>query len=104
MEKNKYEIKYLPSYINDLIGILNYITNNLQNLQAAERLLNSINDAIKKRSLCPQSFEKYNRARNSKYIWYRIYVGNYTIFYTVLESTMEIVHILSSNKNFNNLI
>ena len=104
MEKNNYKIIYLPSYIEDLMGVLNYITYNLQNPKAAERLLNKINEAINKRSLSPLGYEKYNRARNSKYIWYRIYIENYTVFYTVIEDTMEIVRILSSKRNFDKLI
>ena len=104
MEKNQYKIEYLPSYIQDLIRTLNYIKYNLQNNKATEKLLNNINEAINKRSFNPQSFEKYNCLKNSKYIWYRIYVDNYTIFYTVTEDKMEIVRILSKRRNFKNLI
>ena len=104
MGKNKYKISYLPSYIKDLVKILNYTTYNLQNPRAAEKLLNNINEAIFKRSFNPQSFEKYNRTRNSKYIWYRIYVDNYTIFYTVVGDTMELARILSNRRDFYNLI
>lgn len=104
MKKNNYKIRYLPSYIGDLMGILNYITYNLQNPKTAEKLLNKITEAMNKRSLSPLGYEKYNRTKNSKYIWYRIYIENYTVFYTVIEDTMEIVRILSSKRNFEKLI
>lgn len=104
MEKNKYEVRYLPSNINDLLQILNYITYNLQNPNASERLLNIINETINSRSFNPKSFEKHNRTRNSKYPWYKIHVENYTIFYTVTGNTMELTRILNNRRNFNKLI
>ena len=100
MKKNNYEIKYLSSYIEDLTRILNYIMYNLENENATERLLENINKAIIERSLSPESYEKYNRSKNSNYAWYRIYVENYTIFYTVEGNTMEIVRILSNRRDF----
>ena len=39
-----------------------------------------------------------------KYDWYRIYIGNFTIFYTVRNTIMEITHIIYSARNFDDLI
>lgn len=104
MGKNKYEINYLPTYIKDLNKTLNYITYNLQNIKAAERLLNNINEAIDKRRFNPQSFEKYNYRKESKYTWYRIYVEHYTIFYTVTDNTIHLARILNNRRNFEDLM
>lgn len=104
MEKSNYEIEYLLSFEQELDKIMYHITYNLQNPKAAENLLDSINEAIIERSISPEGYEEYKNKRNRKYIWYRIYVGNYTIFYTIKNSTMEIAHILYSKRNFDNLI
>ncbi len=39
-----------------------------------------------------------------KYNWYRIYIGNFTIFYTVRKNTMELAHIIYSARNLDDLI
>ena len=101
-KKNK--ILYLPSFSKELNEILYYITFNLENKHAAENLLNKIQDAIVNRSINPESYETYNSIKNRKYKWYRIYVDNYTIFYTVKDSTMTVAHIIYSKRNFDKLI
>lgn len=104
MNRNKYIINYLPSNIDDLSSILKYISHDLKNPRAAKRLLDKVNKSISSRSYNPQSFEKYNRLRFSKFLWYRIYVDNYVIFYTVTENTINLARILSNRQNFSSLL
>ena len=104
MSKNKYTIKYLPSFSEKLDEIIYYITFILKNKKAAERLLQNVHNAIEQRSESPDSYEIYKSKVNMKYDWYRIYIGNFTIFYTVRNKTMEINHIIYSARNFDNLI
>ena len=59
---------------------------------------------IEKRSEYPESFEKYNSKKKRKNTYYRIYVKNYTIFYTIKDNAMEVRRILSSRRNFDKLI
>ena len=51
-----------------------------------------------------ESFEKYNSKKKRKNTYYRIYVKNYTIFYTIKDNAMEVRRILSSRRNFDKLI
>lgn len=104
MEKNNYKIQYLPSFDQELNKIIYYITYNLQNPKAAEKLLDNINKSIIDRGIEPEGYEKYKSKRNRRYIWYRIYVQNYVIFYTVKSDTIEIAHILYNKRNFNKYI
>lgn len=104
MAKNKYTIKYLPSFSEELNEIIYYITFIFKNKKAAERLLKNVHNAIKQRSESPESYEIYKSKTNMKYDWYRIYIGNFTIFYTVINNIMEITHIIYSARNFNDLI
>ena len=57
-----------------------------------------------KRSINPASFEIYNSVKKRNYDWYRIYVKNFTILYTVRNNTMEVVHIFYSKRNIEELI
>lgn len=103
MEK-KYKIQYLPIFYKDLDKITNYISNKLSNTIAANNLLDVIEKEIYKRQSSPENYQKYIPKRERKNIYYRIYVKNYKIFYTVKDNTMEIRRILYSKRNFENLI
>lgn len=56
MNKN-YEIKYMPSFSEEIIEILLYINYKLNNKKAAENLYENVIDAILERSQNPTSFE-----------------------------------------------
>ena len=104
MEKNKYAIRYSATYINQFNNILKYLVNNLNNRMAAESFYNKVISEIEKRSHNPTSYEKYISNKKRKNTYYRIYVKNYTIFYTVKDNTMEVRRILYSRRNFDKLV
>lgn len=100
MEK-KYEIKYLPLFYKDLDQITDYIMYKLNNKIAANNFVNELEKEINKRAYNPVSYEKYISIRKRKYTHYKIYVKNYTVFYTVKDNIMEVRRILYSKRNFN---
>mgnify|MGYP000458210247 FL=1 len=100
MEK-KYEIKYLPLFYKDLDQITDYIMYKLNNEIAANNFVNELEKEINKRAYNPVSYEKYISIRKRKYTYYKIYVKNYTVFYTVKDNIMEVRRILYSKRNFN---
>ena len=104
MAKNKCQVKYLPSFSEELNEIIYYITFILKNKNAAERLLNNIHNVIEQRMESSESYEVYKSKAKMKYDWYRIYIGNFIIFYTVRNNIMEITHIIYSARNFDDLI
>ena len=99
MNKN-YIIKYSHLFYEDLSKIIKYISIELNNKEAANNLLNEIEDNILKRSVAPESFEKCNFNKQRKDTYYRIYVKNYTIFYVVNSNIMEVRRILYSKREF----
>lgn len=104
MVKNNYIIKYLPSFDKEFSDILYYITYKLENKKTAENLFKSVDSAIIKRSFSPESFEIYRSNKKRKYNFYKINIKSFTIFYTVRNNIMEIVHILYNKRNFDKLI
>ena len=54
----------------------------------ANKLLDKVMAAIEKRKDNPLGYEKYKGKIHFKYDWYRIYVENFTIFYTVRKNTI----------------
>lgn len=104
MENSKYQITFLPLFYEDLDKIMDYITHKLNNEIAAKNLLNKIEGEIEVRANSSAQYEKYKSAKSRKIIYYRIYVNNYTIFYTIKDKTMEVRRILYSRINFKKLI
>ena len=102
--QKKYKITYLPLFYNDLDRITDYIKYQLGNDIAADNFVDELEKEIKQRLYNPESYEKYTSTSIRKNTYYRIYVKNYTVFYTVKGDIMEVRRILSNRRNFNNLL
>lgn len=103
------KLRYLPLFYKDLEGKMVYIAENLQNLQAANDLVDAVEKAILERVPKAESFEPYRSARERKYSYYRIYVKNYVIYYVVIddegpEKIMEVRRFAYNKQNREELI
>ncbi len=76
----KFKLRYLPLFAEDLYNAASYISHRLDNPDAADRLVNEVEKAILERLEMPLSFEPYRSAKKRADTYYRIYVGNYTVF------------------------
>lgn len=85
MDNEKYELRYLPLFYEDLENVVVYIAEELCNVQAANDLIDAVEKAILDRLPFAESFEEYHSAKERKSVYYRIYVGNYIIYYVVIE-------------------
>ncbi|MBO4319989.1 MAG: type II toxin-antitoxin system RelE/ParE family toxin [Treponema sp.] len=101
---SKYTLSYLPIAKQDLAEIIDYIQNNLQNPIAAKNTLSKIENAILERLESPESFAIWQSKKKRPYPYRRINVGNYTVWYVVIDKVMEIRRILYSHRNEENLI
>lgn len=99
-----YKLRYLPLFSEDLSEAAAYISNQLNNPQAAEKLINEVEKSILERAKMPLSFEPFKSNKNRKDTYYRIYVGNYTIFYVVVDDVMEVRRMLYSARDLDRLI
>ena len=102
--KKTYKIIYLPLFYRDLNEIIEHITNVLNNSVVANNLLDTLETEIQKRANGIAEYEKYKSNFKRKTTYYRIYIKNYTIFYTIKKDSMEIRRIIYSKRNFNKLI
>lgn len=100
----KYRLRYLPLAQQDLSEIIDYIQNNLQNPIAAENTLSRIESAILERLESPESFAVWQSRKKRPYPYRRINVGNYTVWYVVIDDVMEVRRILYARRNEENLI
>ena len=87
-----------------LTEIIDYIQNNLQNPIAAKNTLYKIEGAILERLESPESFAIWPSTKKRTYPYRRINVGNYTVWYVVIDDVMEVRRILYSRRNEENLL
>ena len=104
MANNKYSIRYTPTFVKQFNNIISYFIQKLNNKIAAENFYNEVIQEIENRSINPKNYEEYIGNKKRKNAYYRIYVKNYTIFYVVINHTMEIRRILYSKRNFEKYI
>ena len=98
-----YKLRYLPLFSDDLFEVASYISNRLNNPQAAERLISEVEKAILERLKMPLSFEPFKSKKNRKDTYYRIYVGNYTVFYVVIDDVMEVRRLIYGKRDLDKL-
>jgi len=99
-----YELSILPLFEDDLAEIVDYITYCLRNPIAVENLVDTVEKAIEERLDCAEAFESYHSDRERKHPYYRIQVKNFTLFYVVIGSIMEVRRIIYSGRDLKKLI
>ncbi|MCC8105313.1 MAG: type II toxin-antitoxin system RelE/ParE family toxin [Clostridiales bacterium] len=104
MQNETYQLRYLPLFEQDLLETVDYISNVLQNEDAAERLIDDVEEAILKRLNNPLAFEPYHSAKKREHLYYRIYVRSYTVFYVVIGNVMEVRRLIYAARNIDNVL
>jgi len=99
-----YELKYLPLAINDLHGIVDYITNILKAPKSASNLLDNLEDSISRLRQFPFSFKIYQSINPLETEYRMLPVKNYFVFYVVIDHVVEIHRIIYARMNFEKLI
>ena len=89
MYDKKYRLRYLPLFYEDLDEKVTYIAEKLKNPQAASDLLDKVEKAVLDRLPAAESFEPCHSIREKKYVYYRIYVDNFTIYYVVIDGAED---------------
>jgi len=100
----KYKLSFLPLFEEDLTEITDYISVNLHNLEAADRLVDDIEAEINKRMDAPLSFAPFHSAKHRPHPYYRINIRNFTVFYVVIEDTVEVRRVLYSKRDLDKLL
>lgn len=104
MNGKQYKLSILPLFEDDLDEIVDDITVRLRNPNAAERLVDDVEAAIRKRLEMPERFEPDPSTRDREHPYDTIQVRNFTVFYVVIEDTMEVRRILYSRRDMRKLL
>lgn len=101
----EYTLRYLPIAKQDLSDAIDFILNEYQNQIAAENTLDRIEKAIQERLKDgPESFAIWPSTKKREHPYRRINVGNYTIWYVVIDNVMEVRRIQPARRNEENFL
>ena len=104
MSEKEYKLRFLPLFKSDLTEATDYILTVLDSPEAAKSLVDRVENAITERRKAPEAYEQYKSAKERKYPYYRIYIGNYTVFYVVIGDIMEVRRLLYNRRNWKNIL
>ena len=95
----QYKIIYKQVFQKELSSIVSYILYALRNRNAARKIYKNVIGAIESRACgLPNAFEVVSFVGLKKE-YYRIYVNNYVVYYSLTEDTMIVEHIFYSKQN-----
>ena len=101
-----YKLEYLPTARRDMIDIVQYISQELKNPIAAERLAIEMVEAAEKILIFPYAAPVYHPIRSLNHEYRKILVHNYLIFYWIDESKklVTVARILYARRNHSQLL
>ena len=101
-----YKLEYLPVARNDMIEIVRYISIELQNPDAAERLAVEMIDAAESVLKFPYATPVYRTIRPLKHEYRKIIVKNFLMFYWVDEGKklVTIARVVYAKRDYERLL
>ena len=85
-----YTLEYTELFGEELADAVRYIATELRNPDAASRLIERTEEAIRRRSFAPEAFEPVPSSKEREHPYYRIPVGNYCVLYCVVGKVMDV--------------
>jgi len=98
-----YKLRYLKLAQSDLLDIVDYISNQLCNPQAATHLVDKLDKAICCLEQFPFSGHLYKNTQKLEDEYRILVVENYLVFYVVCENIVEIRRIIYGKRNYEKL-
>jgi plasmid stabilization system protein ParE len=94
-----YKIHYLPLALDDLKGIVRYISHTLEAPRAAENFLSKFDREVLKIADNPFRCRLYTSSETLKYDYRVLHINNYSIYYVVDNKKIEIHRIIYSRRD-----
>ncbi len=91
MAKNDYQILLLPRAVRDLDDIYEYIVNSFEAMATANKLLDSLEEAIMSLADFPERCPERKVGRFAYQGYRQLFVNNYTIIYRIEEREKRVL-------------
>jgi plasmid stabilization system protein ParE len=98
------DVKYLPSFYQELDSIVEYISVTLEAPRAALNFLDELETSINKLKNLPNAHRLYRPVKPIETQYRILTVKNYLVFYVVMEKYIEIHRIIYKKRNLSQLI
>jgi len=98
------ELKYLPSFQQELNAIVEYIIFTLEAPRAASNLLDELEKSINNLKKFPLAHRLYRPIKPIATEYRMFTVKNYLVFYVVLNQTIEVHRIIYKKRDLSRLI
>ena len=85
-----YTVEYLETFRRELDEDADYIAFELENPLAAIELVDKVEESIARTANAPLVTKPYGTDVESGDVYYRINIGNFSVFYVVIKNVMEV--------------
>ena len=99
-----YKLRYLPLFWEDLSKAASYIAFDLNNPAAANRFVDNVEVGVLEHLKNPTMAPTYPSTRKRLHPYHRFYVGNYMVFYVVIDDVMEVRRLLYKSRDIDSII
>lgn len=99
-----FKLRYSPLFHHDLDKIIDYLLLELKNEIATQKLINDVQVAIKKCLSNPLDTASYHSINTRQHPYRRILVGDYLIYYVVIDNIMTIRRILYGRRDLDRIL
>ena len=96
---SKVELRYLPVFWEDLFDAVSYVANVLYNEAAAKKMINEVEVKVNEHLQNPTCALTYKSAKKRDNTYYWFSVGNYMVFYVVIDNIMEVRRFLYGSRD-----
>ena len=100
----RFNLRYLPLFWEDLSEAVSYIAYDLHNPQAANNLIDQVEAKILEHLENPTMAATYRTTRERPLPYYWFSVGNYMVFYVVIDDTVEMRRFLYKARDLESII
>ena len=88
--ENQYEIEFTDDCKKEIKKICSYIRDNLVEENAANRLLDKIEEYTSNLAFAPRMYAEIDKYKNTRKIYRRIVINNYVLLYTIDEEEKKV--------------
>ena len=88
--ENQYEVEFTDECKKEIKRIYNYIRDNLLEENAANRLMEKIEEYTSNLSFAPRMYAEIDKYKNTRRIYRRIVINNYVLLYTIDEEKRKV--------------
>ncbi len=103
-KQKRFKLQYLPLFWDDLNSAVTYISDVLHAAEAAERLVDQVENGILEHLHNPTMAATYQTTRGRPLPYYWFEVGNYMVFYVIFDDVMEVRRFVYGSRDLTKMI